>query len=120
MRNHFRPQFEAAAHPRRVADVQEGVPTSDQLTNIFEYLGQDKIGSVVEGASSTTEALRKLKDNGALFQRPLVVDWGNGRAGTSPLHHNIGCLRFATDTLLAVSGDNESEILKLLQTPPKA
>lgn len=119
MRNHSRLQFEAAAHSRRFADVQEGVPTNDQLTNIFEYLGQDKIGSVVEGASSTTEALRKLKDNGSLFQRPLVVDWGNGRAGTSSPHQNSGC-RCSRLTLLAVSGDNESEILKLLQTPPKA
>ncbi|KAI4732353.1 hypothetical protein E4T50_17062 [Aureobasidium sp. EXF-12298] len=96
---------QASSHPQQSKvgrtdfelDIQEGVPTNDQLTSIFEYLGQDKIGSVVEGASSTTEALRKLKDNGSLFQRPLVVDWGNG-----------------------LSGDNESEILKLLQTPPKA
>ncbi|KAI5201588.1 hypothetical protein E4T39_05077 [Aureobasidium subglaciale] len=98
---------QASSHPQQSKiertnfelDVQEGVPTNDQLTNIFEYLGQDKIGSIVEGASSTTEALRKLKEDGSLFQRPLVVDWGNGRA---------------------VTGDNESEILKLLQTPPKA
>jgi arsenate reductase-like glutaredoxin family protein len=61
--------------------VQEAEPTSDQLTNIFQYLGQDKIGNVVEGASSTTEALRKLKENGSVFQRPIVVDWGNGRVG---------------------------------------
>jgi arsenate reductase-like glutaredoxin family protein len=86
---HLRPPSETAAHTHRSADIQEGVPTNDQLTSIFEYLGQDKIGSVVEGASSTTEALRKLKDNGSLFQRPLVVDWGNGRAGTSSLPQNI-------------------------------
>ncbi|KAH0257689.1 hypothetical protein KCU91_g16214, partial [Aureobasidium melanogenum] len=98
---------QASSHPQQSKiertdfelDVQEGIPTNDQLTNIFEYLGQDKIGSVVDGASTPTEALRKLKENGSLFQRPLVVDWGNGRA---------------------VSGDNESEIMKLLQPPPKA
>lgn len=72
-----------------VTDVQEGVPTNDQLTNIFEYLGQDKIGSVVEGASTPTEALRKLKEDGSLFQRPLVVDWGNGRAGTFVFHREL-------------------------------
>ncbi|CAD0094913.1 unnamed protein product [Aureobasidium vineae] len=94
---------QASSHPQQSkverTDFELGLPTNDQLTNIFEYLGQDKIGNVIEGASSPTEALRKLKENGSLFQRPLVVDWGNGRA---------------------VSGDNESEILKLLQTTPKA
>jgi arsenate reductase-like glutaredoxin family protein len=81
VRNHTQPHFETAAHSGRFADIQEGTPTADQLTNIFEYLGRDKIGSVVEGASSPTEALRKLKENGSVFQRPVVVDWGNGRAG---------------------------------------
>lgn len=61
--------------------MQEGEPTRDQLTNIFEYLGSDKIGSVVEGASTPTEALRKLKENGELFKRPVIVDWSNGKAG---------------------------------------
>ncbi|THV75963.1 hypothetical protein D6C84_05293 [Aureobasidium pullulans] len=100
-------QDQASSHPQQSKiertnfelDVQEGAPTSDQLTNIFEYLGQDKIGNVIEGASSPTEALRKLKESGSAFQRPLVVDWANGRA---------------------VTGDNESEILKLLNSPPKA
>lgn len=63
-------------------DVQEGEPTSDQLTNIIEYLGDDKIGTVVEGASSHTDALRKFKQNSNVFKRPVVVDWSNGRAGT--------------------------------------
>ncbi|KAI4794502.1 hypothetical protein E4T44_12499 [Aureobasidium sp. EXF-8845] len=96
---------QASSHPQQSKvgrtdfelDIQEGTPTADQLTNIFEYLGRDKIGSVVDGASSPTEALRKLKENGSVFQRPVVVDWGNG-----------------------LSGDNEAEILKLLQTPSKA
>ncbi|KEQ88071.1 hypothetical protein M438DRAFT_332526 [Aureobasidium pullulans EXF-150] len=100
-------QDQASSHPQQSKiertnfelDVQEGAPTSDQLTNIFEYLGQDKIGNVIEGASSPTEALRKLKESGSAFQRPLVVDWANGRA---------------------VTGDNESEILKLLNSSPKA
>ncbi|KAG9665672.1 hypothetical protein KCU95_g18429, partial [Aureobasidium melanogenum] len=117
---------QASSHPQQSKvertdfelDVQEGIPTNDQLTNIFEYLGQDKIGSVVEGASSPTEALRKLKEDGNLFQRPLVVDWGNGRAGT-PVPTKDWYFQLATDTY-AVSGDNESEILKLLQTPTKA
>lgn len=61
--------------------MQEGAPTSDQLTSILEYLGQDKIGSVVEGASSVSDALSKFKRDENLFQRPVVVDWGNGKAG---------------------------------------
>lgn len=66
-------------------DVQEGAPTSDQLTNIIEYLGQDKIGSVVDGATSLSDALSKFKKDENVFQRPVVVDWGNGRAGNTSL-----------------------------------
>lgn len=64
-----------------VPDVQEGEPTSDQLHSIFEYLGADKIGSVVEGATTPTEALRKLRENASLFQKPVIVDWGKGKVG---------------------------------------
>ncbi|GAB7355064.1 hypothetical protein MBLNU459_g5656t2 [Dothideomycetes sp. NU459] len=78
-------------------DVQEGAPTSDQLTSILEYLGQDKIGSVVQGASSVSDALSKFRKDENVFQRPVVVDWGNGRA---------------------VVGDSESEILKLVKSLP--
>ena len=63
------------------AEVQEEPPTSDQLNSILEYLGSDKAGSVVKGATSTSDALRKLKQSGDSFQRPLVVDWNHGRAG---------------------------------------
>lgn len=63
------------------ADVQEGAPTTDQLTSILEYLGPSKAGSVVQDATGTTDALRKFKQNESLFQRPVTVDWNNGRAG---------------------------------------
>ncbi|KAK8210281.1 hypothetical protein M8818_003448 [Zalaria obscura] len=79
-------------------DVQEQPPTSDQLTSILEYVGESKAGDVIKGATSTSDALKKLKADGSLFQRPLVVDWNNGRA---------------------VVGDNEPEIVKLLKTIPK-
>jgi hypothetical protein len=49
---------------------------------------------LVNGASSESEALRKVKSDGASFQRPVIVDWSEGKA---------------------VLGDNESEILKMLK-----
>ncbi|CAK4031619.1 hypothetical protein CB0940_01988 [Lecanosticta acicola] len=79
-------------------DIQEGAPTSDQLNSILEYLGPSKAGSVVDGATGTSDALRKFKQNENAFQRPVTVDWNNGRA---------------------VVGDNESEIMKLVRTIPK-
>lgn len=62
-------------------DVQEGAPTPDQLSSILEYLGPSKAGSVVEGATGSSDALRKFKQNDTAFQRPVTVDWSNGRAG---------------------------------------
>ena len=64
-----------------IVDVQEGAPTPDQLTSILEYLGPSKAGSVIQDATGTTDALRKFKQNESLFQRPVTVDWNNGRAG---------------------------------------
>ena len=64
------------------ADVQEAPPTPDQLTSILEYLGPSKAGTVVKDATGSSDALRKFKESEGLFQRPLTVDWNNGRAGT--------------------------------------
>ena len=46
-------------------------------------MGENKVGSVVEGATNTSDALRRLKSGGSLI-RPLVVDWNNGRVGNDP------------------------------------
>lgn len=63
-------------------DVTEAPPTADQLKNILEYLGgPGAAGRVVEGAKDETDALRRLKADGNTFQRPLVVDWNQGKAG---------------------------------------
>ncbi|KAF2036336.1 hypothetical protein EK21DRAFT_96273 [Setomelanomma holmii] len=78
-------------------DVTEAPPTSDQLKSILEYLG-GSVGGIVQGASDESDALRRLKADGNTFQRPLVVDWNQGKA---------------------VAGENESEILKLVKSVPK-
>jgi hypothetical protein len=63
-------------------DVTEAPPTADQFKNILEYLGgASAVGKVVQGAKDETDALRQLKADGNVFQRPLVVDWNQGKAG---------------------------------------
>ncbi|KAL1836208.1 hypothetical protein VTJ49DRAFT_5448 [Mycothermus thermophilus] len=79
-------------------DITEEPPTPDQLQIILGYIGRQKIPSVVKGASDETEAMKKFKENVDNFQRPVVVDWNNGKA---------------------VAGENESEILKMLNALPK-
>jgi hypothetical protein len=65
----------------RNLDIQEGPPTSDQLSSILDYLGPSKAGSVVKDATGSSDALRKFKASETAFQRPVTVDWNNGRAG---------------------------------------
>ncbi|USP81160.1 hypothetical protein yc1106_08434 [Curvularia clavata] len=80
-------------------DVTEAPPTTDQLKNILDYLGgPSAAGKVISGAESENDAMRRLKADAATFQRPLVVDWNQGKA---------------------VVGDNESEIMKLVRAIPK-
>lgn len=79
-------------------EITESDPTPDQLNSIFEYVGGGKAAQLVKGASTQSDALRKLKESGDNFQRPVIVDWNQGRA---------------------VVGENESEILKLLRELPK-
>ncbi|KAH7398916.1 thioredoxin-like protein [Phaeosphaeria sp. MPI-PUGE-AT-0046c] len=78
-------------------EVTEEPPTGDQLKSIMEYLG-GSAGKVIQGASDESDALRRLKADANTFQRPLVVDWNQGKA---------------------VIGDNESEIMKLVRAIPK-
>jgi arsenate reductase-like glutaredoxin family protein len=78
-------------------DVTEAPPTSDQLKIILEYLG-GSAGKVIQEATDGSDALRRLKADGNTFQRPLLVDWNQGKA---------------------VSGGNESEIWNLLRSIPK-
>ncbi|KAI6089647.1 DUF1687-domain-containing protein [Hypoxylon rubiginosum] len=86
-------------HPNRSRqefelNVTEDLPTTDQLQTILEYVGKDKISSVINGASSVNEALKKFKESKENFKRPVIVDWNNGKA---------------------LASDKESEILKMLE-----
>ncbi|KAI0138312.1 thioredoxin-like protein [Pestalotiopsis sp. NC0098] len=74
-------------------DVTESAPTSDQLRSILEYVGTSNIGSVIAGASTEKDALKKFKEGAENFKRPVIVDWNNGRA---------------------LASENESEILKMV------
>lgn len=63
-------------------DVTEEPPTADQLKNILDYLGgPSNVDKIIEGAKDETDAIRRLKADGNSFQRPLVVDWNQGKAG---------------------------------------
>ncbi|KAL8939600.1 MAG: hypothetical protein Q9211_002670 [Gyalolechia sp. 1 TL-2023] len=81
-------------------NITEDPPTSDQLRTILEYVGSGagRAGQIVEGAVDEADALRKLKEDPNRFQRPVIVDWNNGRA---------------------VFGDKESEIVKMISQLPK-
>ncbi|KXJ93747.1 thioredoxin-like protein [Microdochium bolleyi] len=74
-------------------NITEDLPTEDQLRTILGYVGESKVSSVVKGASSESDAIKKFKSSADNFQRPVIVDWNNGKA---------------------VAGGQESEILKLL------
>ena len=74
-------------------NITEEPPTPDQLRTILEYVGKQRIASVVDGANSENDALKKFRENSDNFRRPVVVDWNNGKA---------------------VASEQESEILKML------
>ncbi|KFY22095.1 hypothetical protein V493_06864 [Pseudogymnoascus sp. VKM F-4281 (FW-2241)] len=79
-------------------NVIEDPPTPDQLKSILEYVGANGAGKVIQGATSAKDAFTKWKKDNGSFQRPMTVDWNNGRV---------------------VAGANESEILKMLESLPK-
>lgn len=62
------------------------VPTVDQLRSILDYVGRNRVGEIVKGARSESDAAKILRGGAAAasekLQRPLLVDWNNGRAGT--------------------------------------
>ncbi|KAI8959729.1 DUF1687-domain-containing protein [Daldinia sp. FL1419] len=86
-------------HPKRARqefelNITEELPTADQLKTILEYVGKNKISSVIQGATTENEALKKFRENKESFKWPVIVDWNNGKA---------------------IASDKESEILKMLE-----
>ncbi|KAK3939436.1 thioredoxin-like protein [Diplogelasinospora grovesii] len=79
-------------------NITEEPPTPDQLQTILDYVGPKGIPSIIKGAADKKEALKKFQENADNFQRPVVVDWNNGKA---------------------IAGDNKSAILKMLNVLPK-
>ncbi|KAI0838159.1 DUF1687-domain-containing protein [Hypoxylon sp. FL0890] len=75
-------------------DITEDPPTAGQLKTILEYVGKNRISSIVKGATTENEAMKKFMENTGNFRRPVVVDWHHGKA---------------------IASENESEILKMLE-----
>ncbi|KAI0096386.1 DUF1687-domain-containing protein [Nemania sp. FL0031] len=75
-------------------NITEEPPTADQVKTILEYVGKNKISSIIKGATSETEAIRIFNKTPDSFKRPVVVDWNNGKA---------------------IATEKESEILKMLE-----
>lgn len=65
-------QSNAVRRPEFKLEITEDPPTPDQLQTILDYVGKERIGSVVKGATDPKEALRKLKESADNFQRPVV------------------------------------------------
>ena len=42
------------------------------MKSILEFVGSGKVGSVVQGANSVSDAVAKLKNDQKAFQRPVV------------------------------------------------
>ncbi|KAL2158399.1 hypothetical protein VTH06DRAFT_4447 [Thermothelomyces fergusii] len=88
----------AGGRPEFKLEITESLPTADQLRTMLDYAGRQRVGALVQGASDEQDALRRFKENAETLQRPVVVDWNNGKVA---------------------AGENESEILKMLNALPK-
>lgn len=53
-------------------EVTEEPPTGDQMRSILEYVGAQRAGDLVKGALGEAEAMRRVRDGGASFVRPVV------------------------------------------------
>jgi arsenate reductase-like glutaredoxin family protein len=53
-------------------DVTEAAPTTEQFSNILEYVGKHNAAKLIRGARDDAEAMRKLKENADSFERPVV------------------------------------------------
>jgi hypothetical protein len=53
-------------------DITEASPTPEQLESILQYVGANKISSVIPGAQTEKEALKKFRESPDSFKRPVV------------------------------------------------
>lgn len=53
-------------------NITEDPPTADQLQTILEYVGKRGVSSIIEGASSESEAMKLFKQSAEKFKRPVV------------------------------------------------
>ena len=53
-------------------EVTEEPPTEDQLQTILGYAGQARISSIIKGATTEKDALKKFGESADNFQRPVV------------------------------------------------
>ncbi|KAK6503602.1 hypothetical protein TWF481_008615 [Arthrobotrys musiformis] len=62
-------------------DIVEGPMTTTQLRSILDYVGENKVGDIVEGARGVHDAMKILEGAKGVdaVKRPIVVDWNNGR-----------------------------------------
>jgi len=84
-----RPEFEL--------NITESLPTRNQLATILEYVASPHISTIVKGASTQAEALRKFQENSDNFQRPVVRivplnAYGNGCILISLYRLSIGTM----------------------------
>jgi hypothetical protein len=65
----------AQTHSKRAEfdlDVTDKPPTLDQLRTILDYVGPSGIPSVINGANTVEDALKKFKQDSESFKRPMV------------------------------------------------
>lgn len=60
-------------------EVTEEAPTSTQMQNILDIIGDDRIGEIVPGALNKSDAVKIADKEPAQVKRPIVVDWGNAQ-----------------------------------------
>lgn len=58
-------------------EVTEQAPTSTQMQNIIEIIGESRIGDLVPGAIGKSDAIKIADKDPDQVVRPIVVDWGN-------------------------------------------
>lgn len=98
-------------------NITEDAPTPSQLETILDYAGTLGIPSIIKGAESKQEALKRFKESADNFQRPVV--------GCCPLIMSIAMLTMTCVQVVdwhngkAVGGGNESAILTMLNALPK-